>query len=351
MNTRRLGTAGMAACSLGAAALHFAALGAHWSEYWLYGAFFAAVAWFQAIWAVWVARRPLRAVIRVGVVANAAVIAVWVLSRTVGVGVGPTPGPEALGLSDVLATLLAVLVVMVGIALLVTEAQAQWTPTSARVGLGVLVAVTVVAVTVVIGVPESEVHSDHRVHDDSRVTADAPHHGGAADGASADGATAQQQAAAARLVRDTAAAVARYADVDVARAAGFRPNPTQLGPLVHYPNFANRRDDAVLDPQRPEGLVYYRSAAGSMHLVGALYTAGPGAHPPSPGGDLTRWHSHTPGCAHPVDTPECEDRVRMYMLHVWLTDRAQNPFADTLRAAVTGRTAHEPGHPAGSSAK
>lgn len=337
MDTRRIGTIAIATCSLGAAVLHFTALGAHWDEYWLYGVFFAGVAWFQALWAGWVVYRPSRATLVVGVAANAAVVAVWALSRTVGVGVGPATGPEALGFPDGLATLLALVVIVVGAALLASAAQGRWAIASACAVLGVVVAVTVITVTVAIGAPESSAEHEHGPRADTRAAAGPGHahdNEEAHDDGAADGASAREQAAAARLVRDTATAVARYADVEVARAAGFRPNPTQTGPLVHWPNFANRRDDAVLDPERPEGLVYYRTPTGTMHLVGALYTAGPGATPPAPGGDLTRWHSHTPGCAHPADTPGCEDQVRMYMLHVWLTDRAQDPFADTLRGAV-----------------
>lgn len=337
MDTRRIGTVGLAACSLGAAALHFAALGAHWSESWLYGVFFAGVAWFQALWAAWVVHRPTRAALTVGVVGNAVVAAVWVLSRTVGVGVGPAREPEAVGFADGLATVLALLVVAVGVALLAAAPERRWAPASGRAVLGAVVSATIVAVTMAIGTPGSSAQHGHPDQDDTAAAPGPVHHhdeGSEPAGGAVDGTNARDQAGAARLLRTTEAAVAKYANVDTARAAGFRPNPTQAGPLVHYPNDANRRDDAVLDPERPEGLVYYRTPTGAMRLVGALYTAGRGALPPSPGGELTRWHSHTPGCAHPADTPGCEDQVRMYMLHVWLTDRAQDPFAETLRGAV-----------------
>jgi hypothetical protein len=72
-----------------------------------------------------------------------------------------------------------------------------------------------------------------------------------------------------------------------------------------------------------------------MLLVAALYSASGGENPPAPGGEITMWHSHTPGCAHSAEGSGCGDEVRMYMLHVWLFDEALDPFADSFRAART----------------
>ncbi|MGH2679595.1 MAG: hypothetical protein ACRDG8_03800, partial [Actinomycetota bacterium] len=38
-----------AALSAGAAAIHFAVISTHFEEYWVFGAFFFVVAWFQAV--------------------------------------------------------------------------------------------------------------------------------------------------------------------------------------------------------------------------------------------------------------------------------------------------------------
>jgi hypothetical protein len=172
----------------------------------------------------------------------------------------------------------------------------------------------------------------HDTHDHAAAT---PHtgHGPRDFDAVWDAATPAERAGATRLINSTETAVARYRDVDAAIADGFRPNPHQQGRLVHYPNARNRRDDNVLDPNRLEGLVYSRGDDGTMRLVAALYTVGGGGNPPAPGGDITAWHSHTPGCAHPADEQGCEAQVRMYMLHVWLFDGAKDPFADSFAAA------------------
>src|SRR4051812_11882291 len=109
----------LAACSLGAAAIHFAYTPSHLSEYWLYGVFFIVLAWSQLLWAVGVVVRSRRWLLLVGYAANTVVIVVWVLSRTIGVWVGPNAKvTEAVGYPDVLATVLESVVVLGALLLL-----------------------------------------------------------------------------------------------------------------------------------------------------------------------------------------------------------------------------------------
>ena len=75
----------LAGCSLGAAVVHFGYASAHFDEYWLYGLFFVVVAWLQLVWAAAVVVRPSRSLLIAGALGNAAVVAVWVASRTIGV--------------------------------------------------------------------------------------------------------------------------------------------------------------------------------------------------------------------------------------------------------------------------
>ena len=63
----------------------------HYEEYAVFGAFFAAVALGQGAWAFIVLRGPSRLVRGAGVALSAGLIALWVLSRTAGVPVGPHP--------------------------------------------------------------------------------------------------------------------------------------------------------------------------------------------------------------------------------------------------------------------
>src|SRR5215216_1599508 len=93
------------ALSLGAATVHLLVVPVHTAEFQPYGLAFLAVAIFQARWAsVYFGRRPAW-LLRLGVAANVAVIAVWAWSRTAGLPWGPAPNtPEPLGGPDLIAT-------------------------------------------------------------------------------------------------------------------------------------------------------------------------------------------------------------------------------------------------------
>src|SRR5215469_7817637 len=98
---------GMAALSVGAAAIHFAVVFEHFAEYTLYGVFFLVVAWAQLIWTVVLLWRPSRRWLGLGIAGNAIVIAVYVASRTVGLPVGPdVHRAESVGALDVVSCVL-----------------------------------------------------------------------------------------------------------------------------------------------------------------------------------------------------------------------------------------------------
>ena len=110
---------GVALCSASAAVVHFGVLGEHVHEYWLAGVFFAVVGTSQLGFAGLVSLHPGRGLYLVGAVGSAAIIAVWVVSRTRGVPLGPLAGAaEPVGFPDVLCTALEALVVVGSIALL-----------------------------------------------------------------------------------------------------------------------------------------------------------------------------------------------------------------------------------------
>lgn len=98
--------------SLGAAAIHFAVMPEHFAEWWAFGLFFGALGWFQAAWPLWLNTQRPRLAIIAGILINAATVALWVVSRTTGLPVGPEPWvPEAVGVADVVASALEVLLV------------------------------------------------------------------------------------------------------------------------------------------------------------------------------------------------------------------------------------------------
>jgi hypothetical protein len=102
-----------------------------------------------------------------------------------------------------------------------------------------------------------------------------------------------------------------------------------------------KTDGLVLDPQRPETLVY-AIEGGRATLLGVVYVMERAGVPgPEPGGPITRWHAHNicltalppgfgivtpfgscPALSVNVTTPE--------MMHVWVVDSPAGPFAEGL---------------------
>lgn len=93
--------------SASAGVIHAKALFDHAGHSWLFAVFFGALTYAQVLWAVWVYRRPDdRRWLLPAAVASLAVVAVWLVSRTVGLPIGPWAGrPEPLGVADITASL------------------------------------------------------------------------------------------------------------------------------------------------------------------------------------------------------------------------------------------------------
>ena len=180
---------------------------------------------------------------------------------------------------------------------------------------------------------------------------DARHaHAGAVLQPVADIASPGQQAAAGRLLADTRADIARFQDPTAAIAAGYKPGlASNVERLVHFENKANA--GVILDPRRPQDLVYARTSHGLM-LVGAMFQMpGIGQWGPDPGGRLTQWHQHEGICFSPFGvefsfaTPfwTCPmgaiNITTAPMLHVWIIDNPQGAFSADLDPKVQARLA------------
>jgi hypothetical protein len=87
--------------SAAAAGVHAAVAPDHFREAFVFGVFFTVTALLQLIWAGAVAVHVSRPLLVVGVVGNLAVVALWVVTRTVGLPFGLLPDPEAVGPWDV----------------------------------------------------------------------------------------------------------------------------------------------------------------------------------------------------------------------------------------------------------
>jgi hypothetical protein len=98
---------------MGAAVIHFVVVPGHWDEYWGQGLFFIIAAIAQLLWAVWVVVAPSRLLYLAGAAGNAAIVALWIVTRTYGVPAGPGAGErEAVEFADTLATVFEVLLVI-----------------------------------------------------------------------------------------------------------------------------------------------------------------------------------------------------------------------------------------------
>ena len=94
-----------AAATAGAGVIHLSVIQEHLEEFWLFGVFFVASGIIQLAWAVAILVRPSRPLLLVGVVGNALIAAVWLMSRTVGLPLGPEVWtPEEAGSIDLAAT-------------------------------------------------------------------------------------------------------------------------------------------------------------------------------------------------------------------------------------------------------
>ena len=169
---------------------------------------------------------------------------------------------------------------------------------------------------------------------------DAEHrHAGAILQATNNVPTAEQTEAAARLYADTKAALDPYMDWHQAWAAGYRPGGPANMPSTHWMNETFVKAGYVMDPHRPQGLVYANTKRGPV-LLGAMFQMqNLNQFGPDPGGPLTAWHQHENICFSPLGfefslmTPFaiCPfgsfDLSAPPMIHVWVVDNPGGPFA------------------------
>jgi len=152
--------------------------------------------------------------------------------------------------------------------------------------------------------------------------------------------TQEQREAANRLYAETKAAILPYQDSRKAFVAGYRPGDPSNMPSTHWMNQAYVNAGYVMDPRRPQGLVYANSKHGPV-LLGAMFEMkNLGQFGSDPGGPLTAWHQHENICFTPFGfefsfmTPFATCPVGAIdisvspMLHVWIVDNPKGgPFA------------------------
>ena len=334
------------------AVIHFAVAGSHYQEYWAFGAFMLATGFLQSLLAVGLISYPRRPVLLAGAALNLGIVAVYVVTRTVGDVIGPTPHEvEPLGFGDVLCTCLEAVtaIALIWLALRplarpLTRSipQSRLAASTALVGV---IAAALLGTALVDGGPEMVMAmgaDDPSTPAGSVSAAGTANAGTSMPGMQMGGSgaahavaislptdspagaitmpaamqmetgmkmagpacttspTAAQQTAAVSLVDSSWAAAKPYQALATAKAAGYLPiTPTGL-PVVHYlnPSYyrATVRGGQVLNVAQPQSLVYANTPQGAV-LVAAMFIMGRSSStPPQPGGCLTQWHEHTNLC-------------------------------------------------------
>jgi hypothetical protein len=345
-----------ALASIGAGAIHATAAGAH-SEHRAAVVAFALTAVFQIGWGAVVLVRPERSVALVGVAGNVAALGGWALAKTNGIafvtGLDVQEGPE---FADTLAAALAVVAVVGALVVLLPGLSARLSGRQpALVGLATVAAL---ALTVP-GMVAAGSHSHAGGHEHGGDAAGHEHDHGAAGEESAaghehaghegavaptpydptkpldlggvEGVTPEQQAAAENLIAITLWRLPQWSD----------PKVTGYEHLIQW-DWIN--DDDILDPERPESLVYRVDRDGSRTLEAAMYMLPQGNTldaVPELGGKLTQWHIHDNLCFSPGEAPKVRGLTgagggcpaglvkldAVPMIHVWIVPHRCGPFA------------------------
>jgi len=158
------------------------------------------------------------------------------------------------------------------------------------------------------------------------------------------GVTPAELARADRLLNSTIRDLPEWNTPAQAQAAGYRSIGDGVTGDEHFVNWSYVDDGHILDPKRPESLVY-EMRNGKQSVVAAMYMLPFGsnfADVPDVGGGLTQWHVHADLCL--TDDPHQKFVVgfaalngpcpagttkagNQPMLHVWRVPNPCGPFA------------------------
>ncbi|MDZ4828056.1 MAG: hypothetical protein SGJ13_16570 [Actinomycetota bacterium] len=380
VQTGALALAGLA--SLGAGAIHAAAMGVH-NEHDQAVLAFGIVAAFQLGWGAAALTSSKRWVGVVGAVGNAAIFAGWVLAKTSGISfVDGLEASELVQWADGVAVALALLSVLGVIAVAVRGRRLLSSPTAFPIATVAIAAITVSAMVSAANghahaaggdghgneataaaagdghgddhgdapatdatVDHGDDHGDDHVDDHVEAVAKPYDPAEPIDLSGTDGVTPAQQAAAENLIASTLLDLPRWADPATAEAEGWQSIRDGATGYEHYINRSLIGDGRILDPDYPESLVYtVNRSTGQKELAAAMFMLEPGAtldNAPNVGGNLMQWHIHNnlcftappdsriAGLTNPDGTCNAPlvTGIQLPMVHVWIKSHPCGPFS------------------------
>src|SRR5256714_10048618 len=134
----------------------------------------------------------------------------------------------------------------------------------------------------------------------------------------------------AQVIDELRQAIAKYQDVTVAEADGYKMFAPQIKnqPQYHFTKGWNAlRNQWGFDPARPTSLLYNKDAQGRFHLIGAMYTASRRTSEDELNErvplSVARWHRHVNWC---IPARDAKDR--------WYETRNGRPIFGPLGVAT-----------------
>lgn len=355
----RLAVAGIA--SLGAGAIHAAAIGVH-RDHTPAVVAFTVVALFQLGWGAIALTSSTRAVAVFGAVGNGGALAGWILAKVSGIWfVDGLDQAENVQLADGLAAALAAIALFGALSRVYRRTPRRPIAPRPLVLGGVAIVVAALTIPGMASAGNHEHGASGHTHTAASPSDSAHTHGGAAHASAAvapkpydptqpidlsgvPGVSPEQQARAENLIAITLQRLPKFADTATAEANGFHSIGDGFTGEEHYVNWSYLNDDKILDPDYPESLVYHvegrtKTLVAAMFMLSENYTLDT---VPDVGGKLTQWHVHNDLCFTPdpiaprlaggtsIDGPCRAPNVKKGatpMIHVWIVPHRCGPFA------------------------
>jgi hypothetical protein len=340
-----------ALASIGAGAVHAAAVGVH-NEHRQAMYAFVLLAVFQIGWGALAFVRSHRLVALLGAAGNAVALGGFVLARTSGIGfVDGLEEVEDVQFADGLAAALAAVAIVGALASVIGRFAWARRPQPVLVGLTVLATLGLVVPGMVAAGGHAHAGGHGEGHSDGHAETaipPEPYDGTLpVDFSGVPGVSAEEQREAEELATITIQRLPQFADTRTAYERGYRSIGDAPTGVEHYINWRAIDDEHVLDPDHPESLVYQvdgdrRTLVAAMFMLRSSDTL---ETTPDIGGELIQWHVHNDLCFAGEDfawrvadvaapPEECRPgtsrlggRNASPMIHVWITSHPCGPFA------------------------